>query len=64
MSAEITTSPVFQSSPAKALFQLPAGATAADVTADGKRFLIAVSINQSGPQQFTVVLNWQAALKK
>jgi hypothetical protein len=64
MSADITTTPIFQSSPAKALFQLPTGATAAVVTADGKRFLAAAPVNQGGPQKFTVVLNWQAELKK
>ena len=34
------------------------------VTGDGKRFLVAVPVSQSGPQQFTVVQNWQAGLKK
>jgi hypothetical protein len=34
------------------------------VTADEKRFLADVDAGQSGPAQFTVVLNWQAALKK
>ena len=31
---------------------------------DGKRFLFAVPVEQTAPQPFTVVLNWQAELKK
>ena len=38
--------------------------TTGTVTGDGKRFLDAVLVGQSGPRQFTVVLNWQAGLKK
>jgi len=34
------------------------------VTADGKRFLVAVPFRQSGPQQITMVLNAQTGLKK
>jgi hypothetical protein len=34
-----------------------------DSTADGKRFLLAQTPKR-GPEQFTVVLNWQAGLKK
>src|SRR5271170_7285799 len=57
MSAEVVTKPVFQVSASKALFQLPAGAGTPAVTGDGERFLVAVPVSQSGPQQFTVVLN-------
>jgi hypothetical protein len=65
MSVEIVaTKPAFQFSPAKALSQLPAGATAAAITSDGKRVLAAVPVAQNGLQQFTVVQNWQASLKK
>jgi eukaryotic-like serine/threonine-protein kinase len=64
MSAEVVTKPAFQVSASKALFQLPAGAGTPAVTGDGKRFLVAVPVIQSGPQQFTVVLNWPAGLKK
>jgi hypothetical protein len=35
-----------------------------DVSADGKLFLLAVPQSESTPAPFTVVLNWQAALKK
>jgi len=66
MSAEITTKPGFQSLPGKMLFQLPAVLlfVAPAVTGDGKRFLVAVPVGQSGLRQFTVVQNWQAELKK
>jgi len=65
MLAEIATKPVFQSSTPKALFQFPSGpATPPAVTGDGKRFLVAMPVSQSAPQQITVVLNRQAALKK
>lgn len=65
MSAEISTRPVFQASPARTLFQLPTPpATNPAVTGDGKRFLVPLPVGQSGPLQFTVVLNWQAGLKK
>jgi len=65
MSAEITTKPAFQSLPGKVLFQFPTATnTPPAVSNDGKRFLVAMPVSQSGPQQFTVVLNWQAALKK
>jgi Tol biopolymer transport system component len=64
LSAEINTKPAFEVSPAKVLFQLPASVRAAAVTGDGKRFLVALQAAQNGPQQFTVVQNWQAELKK
>jgi eukaryotic-like serine/threonine-protein kinase len=66
LSADIVSlKPVFQFSPPKVLFQLPSvpGIPPA-VAADGKRFLAAVPVVQSGPQQFTVVQNWQAGLRK
>jgi eukaryotic-like serine/threonine-protein kinase len=48
----------------RALFQLPLGAEAWDVAADGKRFLVTVPLAQSAPPPFTVVLNWQSLLRK
>jgi hypothetical protein len=64
MSAEIATKQVFQSAAPKALFQFPVGSGPPAVAGDGKRFLVAVPVSQSGAQQFTVVLNWPAGLKK
>jgi len=46
------------------LFQLPAANIPIAVASDGKKFLAPVPVVQSGPQQFTVVQNWQAGLKK
>jgi hypothetical protein len=66
MSTQIATKPAFQSSPAEALFQFPVGVSTRSlaVTGDGKRFLAVAPVGQVGPPQFTVVLNWQAGLKK
>jgi hypothetical protein len=36
-----------------------------DVTADGQKFLLVVSSEEAGaPQPITVVLNWQAGIKR
>jgi Tol biopolymer transport system component len=65
MSAEIGTKPVFQNLPGKVVFQASeAGAGPPAVSGDGKRFFAARPVGQGGPQQFTVVMNWQAELKK
>ena len=64
MSVDITTVPAFRAGSPAMLFQLPLGADDWDVTADGKRFLVAVPLAQNTPQPFTVVLNWQGMLKK
>jgi len=64
MAVDVSMKPAFQSGPPKALFRLPLGAGAWDVTADGKRFLVAVPLEQNLPAPFIVVQNWQAALEK
>ena len=65
MSADIVTKPVFQSTPTKLSVPLPASAgPPAAVAGDGQRFLVPVPVTQNGPQQFTVVLNWETGLKK
>ena len=49
------------------LFKLPSGAGMNAVTPDGNRFLVSVGANATQPSSlppFTVVLNWQAGLKK
>jgi hypothetical protein len=43
---------------------VPAGVLFWDVSSDGKRFLMAAPSASSAQQPFTVVLNWQAGLKK
>jgi Tol biopolymer transport system component len=64
MSVDVSTKPAFVAGQPKALFQLPAGFIGGDVSADGRRFLIGVPVAQSAYTPFTVVLNWQATLKK
>jgi len=67
MAVEITPNSGFGASVPKALFQAPIFSTTSlqwDVTADGKRFLFPATTAQSEQAPFTVVLNWQAALKK
>jgi Tol biopolymer transport system component len=66
---EVTTNPVFQAGVPKALFQAPVLFSSSafgrwDVTADGKRFLFGTPAAQSAQVPFTVLLNWEAALKK
>jgi hypothetical protein len=62
MAVEIVTSPVFRSGSPKPLVPFTTQAVW-DSTGDGKRFL--VSLPKSGkPEPYTVVLNWQAGLKK
>jgi Tol biopolymer transport system component len=71
MAAELTTGPRFEVTGApKALFDpyIPRGSVSGfryDVTADGKRFLVisAASADEAAAP-ITVVLNWQAALKR
>jgi hypothetical protein len=65
MAVDVNTSGVFQAGVPKALFKVPAGELFWDVSSDGKRFIMAApSANASAPPKFTVVLNWQAGLKK
>jgi eukaryotic-like serine/threonine-protein kinase len=63
-SVDISTKPVFQAGAPRPLFQLPLGFIGSEVTPDGSRFLIGVSVAQSASVPFTVVLNWQTTLKK
>ncbi|HXP85897.1 MAG TPA: protein kinase [Bryobacteraceae bacterium] len=56
----------FQPGVPKQLFAAPAGLAGGwDVTSDGKRFLMGIApVQQTVDEPITVVLNWQAALKK
>jgi Tol biopolymer transport system component len=70
MAVEIATSPVFRAGVPKSLFQTPPRTVDIsvtmrqwDLTSDGKRFLFPAPTEQTGVP-FTVVLNWQATLKK
>jgi eukaryotic-like serine/threonine-protein kinase len=66
MAVDVNTSGVFQAGVPKLLFKVPPGVLFWDVSADGKRFLMAAPSAESAAEQpkFTVVLNWQAGLKK
>jgi eukaryotic-like serine/threonine-protein kinase len=66
MSVEVSTSGVFQAGVPKVLFKVPPGVLFWDVTSDGKRFMMAAPSETAAAAQapFTVVLNWQSALKK
>jgi eukaryotic-like serine/threonine-protein kinase len=65
MAVDVTTNQTFQAGLPRELFGL-ALLSAPDVTADGKRFMIQALEGTGATTQppFTVVLNWQAALKK
>jgi len=52
----------FHSGVPRELFQVPPGITLMDDSADFKKFLLAVPETKKGPQTFTVVVNWAAAL--
>ncbi len=61
---ELNTTGTFQAGVPKPLFKVPAGLVNWDVTPDGKRFLFAAPSATGARPFFTVVLNWQAGLKK
>ena len=66
MAVQVTADKAFQAGVPRRLFTAPPVNTYPDMSADGKRFLYA-AIGGSGTTAstpFTVVLNWQAALKK
>jgi hypothetical protein len=67
MAVEISTQPSFSARKPKVLFEgqyrsLPTSTPNYDVSADGQRFLMLKSIEQSG--QINVVLNWFEELKQ
>jgi Tol biopolymer transport system component len=66
MAVDVSTSPAFQPGIPKQLFPLPANVGDWDVTSDGKRFLVAMPLQsqQNANTPITVVLNWEAGLKK
>ena len=64
MSVDVSTTPVFQAGVPKRLFNPKAASRYWDVTSDGRRFVIPVPVGQNSAAPYTVVLNWQAGLKK
>jgi eukaryotic-like serine/threonine-protein kinase len=63
MTVEVTAGPEFRGGTPTPLFQTPSGAIVGDVSADGKRFLLATPVGPSHSPPFTVVLNWTAGTK-
>jgi Tol biopolymer transport system component len=64
MAVDVNTTGVFQAGIPKPLFKVTPGLLYWDVTSDGKRFLMPAPLASNTSAPFTVVLNWQAALKK
>jgi eukaryotic-like serine/threonine-protein kinase len=66
MAVEVNANTVFQAQSPRFLFEVPRqpAFTEGDYTIDGKSFLFLVPTGQTRQVPFTVVLNWQAALKK
>ena len=62
MAVEITTNPEFRSGKPRPLGLVVPPGTDWESAPDGKRFLVALPKDK--PEPYTVVLNWQAALKK
>jgi len=64
MAVEVSTKGDLLAGVPKALFRVPSGVSYWDVTSDGQRFLLPASSTPAPSTPFTVVLNWQAGLKK
>jgi eukaryotic-like serine/threonine-protein kinase len=65
VAVEVTANPTFQAGIPQPLFNVAPNGTAPQVTADGKRFLIAAPPQQASVEiPITVLLNWPALLKK
>ena len=64
MAVDVKAGQDFSAGTPRPLFQAPPGTIVADVTADGKRFLLATPVGPSSSSPFTVMLNWTAGLKK
>jgi Tol biopolymer transport system component len=72
MAVDVTAGPELHHGPPKALFQVPPAflrsadpsSPLADVASDGQRFLFAMPVTEDRREGITVLLDWQAALKK
>ena len=63
MSVAVTAGATFRPGIPQLLFRTPAAwFSEANATSDGTRFLVAIPVEQTTAQPFTVVLNWQAEL--
>jgi eukaryotic-like serine/threonine-protein kinase len=64
LSVEVETTPTFKARAPRVLFTLQQETLGFVATGDLKRFLAAVPVEKAVPASITVVLNWQAALKR
>ncbi len=64
MAVDVNTSGVFQQGIPRELFKVPQGVLFWDVALDGKRFVMPSPLVSSADSSFTVIVNWQAGLKK
>ncbi len=64
MAVDVNTTGVFQAGIPKPLFKVTPGLLYWDVSSDGKRFLMPALSASNASAPFTVVLNWQAGLRK
>jgi Tol biopolymer transport system component len=64
MSVEVTPGPAFQAGVPKPLFVPGVTGNAWDISPDGNRFLFVTRVVENAASSFTVVVNWDAALKK
>ena len=64
MVVPVKIGPSFETGAATALFQVEAPDNQYDVSADGKRFLINISVVEAKYLPHTVVVNWAADLKR
>ena len=63
MAVETATGPVFRAGSPQMMWQLPSNAGGGDMTADGKRSLIAIPVKKASSEPYWVVQNWPALLK-
>jgi Tol biopolymer transport system component/predicted Ser/Thr protein kinase len=63
MGVDVTGGATFQGGLPHRLFEAP-GSLLSSAPADGKRFLVGLPQQSGAPQAITIVLNWQASLKK
>jgi Tol biopolymer transport system component len=64
MAVEVNFDPYLELSSPKSLFVVPEGFENYDVTGDGERFLVAVSMEGLDSKPLTVVLNWTKELEE
>ena len=66
LSVDITAGATFQPGVPKLLFQIQGGITNSTyaMTSDGKKFLFLVQQLGNTPAPFTVLVNWEAGLKR